>query len=238
MVKILIKNIVFWSLATFGACAASANPEPSTTEYSTEQLGQLAVSYVIAQDSEKFNENYEVSALPLDSRIGNKRCQSPLQFSIANDNLSRQQPVQVRCDDEQQQWQLFVQVRIEQFQWVLVAKNNINKGTILTQADVAKEKRPSYLVIKQASDEIASVLGAKAKRHIASGQVLSSSAFCLICKGQSVTIVAKINGLIIKTQGIASEDGILNEMINVVNSQSEKRLKATVRSSDEVEVNL
>jgi len=79
----------------------------------------------------------------------------------------------------------------------------------------------------------AQVIGLKARRSLSPNTALTPQlleAALLVNKGDSVIIQAQISGLSIRTQGVALEDGSLGEQIDVMNSRSQKVIRAYVIS--------
>jgi flagella basal body P-ring formation protein FlgA len=82
------------------------------------------------------------------------------------------------------------------------------------------------------------VFGAKAKKRIAQGRAINKTNFCLVCKGDFVTIIAASDGFSIKTQGMALSSGNVNDQIRVRNSRSNKVISPRVKNARQVIVNL
>ncbi len=59
---------------------------------------------------------------------------------------------------------------------------------------------------------------------------------CFVCKGDRVTIAAVSGGLSIKVYGIAEEDGVLGDTIQVRNISSDRMVYAKIASTSEVQV--
>ena len=80
------------------------------------------------------------------------------------------------------------------------------------------------------------ILGSKARRDIRAGEQIKVSDFCVIAKGDIVTIVASTNNLEIKTQGQALEEGKVNDLIQVKNVKTKKVIQAVVTGPNTVKV--
>jgi flagella basal body P-ring formation protein FlgA len=68
--------------------------------------------------------------------------------------------------------------------------------------------------------------------------MISPRNICLVCKGESVTIIAKSNDFMIKTIGKALSDGSKGEEVKVRNSKSGRIINARVESVNKVIINL
>jgi len=81
----------------------------------------------------------------------------------------------------------------------------------------------------------------QAKRNLASNSILNSANVApklLVTSGQKVTIILKINGLHIKSTGLALQSASLGQLIKVRNTQSNKIVEGTVSSEGQVSVTL
>ena len=145
--------------------------------------------------------------------------------------------IKISCEDSTP-WQLYLAVKIRTLLPVLVASTGISKGTVLDNSNLTIEYRDQRKIRGEVMDQISLVSGARAKRKISSGAQISRRNICLVCKGESVTIVAKSDNLTIKTAGIALRDGSLGEQINIKNRRSGKTIMARVESLNKVVINL
>ena len=82
------------------------------------------------------------------------------------------------------------------------------------------------------------VVGARLKYRVREGQPVQANMLCFICKGDRITISANAGAMKVKTSGIARQDGVIGDTIEVVNSSSNKSVIAEVASTQEVVVNL
>ena len=80
------------------------------------------------------------------------------------------------------------------------------------------------------------LVGSRLKRDVKEGDQIRSNSFCVVCKNDKVSIVAKSHGLALKTMGIALDDGGINQSIRVRNLKSQKVISAVVSAPSEVQV--
>ena len=117
-----------------------------------------------------------------------------------------------------------------------IASANIPKGTTITadllEDSFVNESTNTSAVITDKS----MILGSKARRDIRAGEQIKVSDFCVIAKGDIVTIVASTNNLEIKTQGQALEEGKVNDLIQVKNVKTKKVIQAVVTGPNTVKV--
>jgi len=180
----------------------------------------------------------EGSALPLDSRIPDRICKSPLELTSASEPpFNRQVTIQAKCQDEQA-WAQYVHVRVVEMAPVVVANANLARGEVITKSHLSIQMKPSHFVRVQYLDNPDMLIGSRSKRNIRSGMPVLLNQICMVCKGDSVNIYANLRGLRIKTTGIALEDGTLGEQVQIKNKKSGKILNARVDGVESVQVNI
>ena len=177
-------------------------------------------------------------AVPLDRRIKIKPCDKQLQYSIpSNAALSKQTTVLVRCATDRP-WSLYVQVKIKTLLPIVVARSSMAPGTLISAGNVTTVLKDASLVRGRVLQNIKVLAGAKTSRYISAGQAVTMRQVCLVCKGDSVTVIAKIKGLQVKTSGIAQQNGSLGDNIAILNSRTSKRIEARVVAVNRVEINI
>ncbi|WP_404338831.1 flagellar basal body P-ring formation chaperone FlgA [Pseudoalteromonas mariniglutinosa] len=206
--------------------------------FDKEHLQQMAIKFVSNQLPNHQDSKQQLSALPLDSRIPDRDCQSPLALSIPTEPpFNRQVTVQLKCNDINS-WTQYVHVRIVELKPVIVATENLARGEIITRAHLSIKMQEKQFIRPQYLDNKSVIIGSRSKRNIRSGLPITMGQICMVCKGDNVTIIAKVHGLEIKTTGIALEDGTLDEQVRVKNKKSGKVLNARVDGVESVEVNI
>ncbi|MCG9759423.1 MULTISPECIES: flagellar basal body P-ring formation chaperone FlgA [Pseudoalteromonas] len=207
-------------------------------QYDNKTLEQNAIKFVEPNVEQDPDSQLSITAIPLDSRIPARDCQSPLQYSTAmTPPFDTQVTVQVRCSDTLS-WTQYVHVRIDHLFPILVSATMLEKGRVIQNEDVKIEYQPKRFRRVSYIEDKSILIGSRSKRNIREGQAFTQAHICMVCKGDTVTIVAKSGGLVIKTQGEAQQDGNRGELINVKNSRSGKTLRARVIEVETVEVNL
>ncbi|QTH64653.1 flagellar basal body P-ring formation protein FlgA [Psychrosphaera ytuae] len=185
--------------------------------------------HVSAQLNPNQTDNITVTALPLDSRIRIKQCPEDIVVTMSQSrSFSRQFPVKAECLAEGHEWKAYVQVQVQELIETLVTTTNIAKGEVITDDMIKKTLVDKHRVNNKATDDIARIAGGRAMRNIAQGYQISSSDVCLVCKGDSVAIVATMSNMQIKTSGTAMENGSFGESIRVKNNNSERIVKGVI----------
>ena len=117
-----------------------------------------------------------------------------------------------------------------------MASQNIAKGSIVDASVLEKNFINENLNTSGTVTDTQAIVGAKARRDIRAGEIINIDDFCIIAKGDLVNIVARSEGLEIKTQGQALEEGKLNDLIQVKNIKSKKVIQAQVIGPNLVQV--
>ncbi len=178
-----------------------------------------------------------ISIANIDPRIIIKPCQQALKANIPEKHSGRNVNVKITCDDSTP-WKMYIPAKVENTFAVLVAITTLEKGMILSESNIDIQ----YLAInkirgQKLSDKVA-VIGSKAKKRIAKGRAISRKDVCLVCKGDTVTIIAKSENFMIKTRGTALSDGNINQQIKVKNSRSGKIINPKVSAMNQVTIHL
>jgi len=178
-----------------------------------------------------------IKVATLDPRIIIKPCQIPLEANIPENHNGRNLNVKIKCDDSTP-WSIYLPAKVEITLPVLVAKSTILKGTILNEDNVEIKFIANNKIRGEKLTDKNIVLGAKARKRIAKGRTISRKSICLVCKGDTVTIIASSENFSIKTQGIALSSGNINEQIRVRNTRSNRVITSTVKAVNKVVINL
>jgi len=124
---------------------------------------------------------------------------------------------------------------------VWVTNSAIARGTILSNANIVLEKREISFTHSEYFDKQQSPLGLKAKRPLRKGdiiQVLALEKPMAIKRGDRVVVIARINGLEIRTAATALSSAAEGDRIRVRNLSSNKELEGTLSKDSVVHVNI
>ena len=183
------------------------------------------------------NRQVSVTAAKLDPRITIKPCDENLHANIPDIHNSRNVNVKISCEGSSP-WSLYVPVKVIINAPVVVAKYAIDRGSLLTpdniQVAYIDEKRLRGEAIVDAS----SLYGAKTKRNLVKGKVISPNHICSVCKGDNVTLIARSNTFSIKTSGTSVSNGHVGDKVRVKNNRSGKLVTGLVSGVNKVTINL
>ncbi len=179
----------------------------------------------------------QVRVYPLDPRSHERSCETSLQFDLVNPKLQGQNSIKVTCADEHG-WQLYLSAKISLMAEVVVMTRQLAPGTVLSQDMFRVESRDQAFSRGAVVTDPEVLLGARTKRSLNLGQVVTLQDLCLVCKGDMVTIEGLSGTLIVATSGKALSDGSLGDNIQVQNLNSGRKVQASVTAVKKVAINL
>lgn len=177
-----------------------------------------------------------ISAKEIDKRIKIPVC--PLPLTSSTNNRFDQSSVTVKVQCPSNDWFIYLSVKIEEVQPVVVPNTALSPGTILTMDNLETIDVNKNRLRSTTFQEPATLIGARLKRRSRPGQPISPSMLCFVCKGDAIVIVAQAGNMQIKTSGVAEQDGNIGDTIIVKNKRSKKRIGARVVSIKQVEVQI
>lgn len=190
-----------------------------------------------ALGSDEQDTKVNVDIVDIDQRIVIPDC--PQGFSYNADQASLNQSyISVRVSCRNNDWYLFTSAHVNRTRQVIVTSGMISPGTVLTSENLQAADIDVNRLRHTAYTDIDELVGARMKRRVRDGQPVQSNMLCFVCKGDRITISAKLSGMQVKTAGIAQQDGVVGDTIQVVNANSQKAVIAEVASAQEVVVSL
>lgn len=229
-----MKSFLPFFAAFFSLSAHAADPQ-----WQTPASIEAAARIHAETHGVKLGTQQKLEAGPLDERIRLLQCSNPLSTAFASGaNTPPRMTVEVRCPGARG-WKVYVPVAAHAFDRTVVATRALDRGHVLTPADIAVlDSDVSDLPVGYASDP-ASLNGVRLSRPIAAGTVLTASILDiepLIRRGEEVTAVAKSGGFAIRTRAVALAAAGLDQRVKVKNLSSGKEIEGVVRGEALVEV--
>ncbi len=178
-----------------------------------------------------------ISVAHIDPRIIIRPCQVPLKANIPENISRRNVNIKITCADSNS-WQIYLPAKVERTFAVVVATSTIEKGIVLSEQNIGIKYIAKNKIRGEKLTNIKAVLGSKAEKRIGKGRTITRKNACLICKGDIITIIAKTENFMIKTQGTALSSGNLNQQIRVENSRSGRIIKPKISAMNQVTINL
>ncbi|MBW8185137.1 flagellar basal body P-ring formation chaperone FlgA [Shewanella nanhaiensis] len=233
-----VKNVLIFFTLLFSTHALSVT-QASVPSLST--ISNLAIETIEKKIDVSGDAKVKITPQSLDTRITPPACFPPVKAELAtNRAIKRTNTVKISCDSPQLDypWQIFLSVRVDILYPVVVARETLGPGDLLSNDDVIIEYVDRTNLRGQQFDDIKQVVGTRVKRRIPPNQPIFSGNLCFVCKGDTVSIYARSANVVIKTVGEALRDGNLGDRIRIKNTHSNKSLHATVTGVGEVEVRM
>lgn len=133
-------------------------------------------------------------------------------------------PVALRVDGELKKT-LWAKVAVSYIENVIVVKEPVRRGDIITEAMLEKEERDTQKLPHNVAREISEVVGKRAVRNLNVNDVVTGGAVeqpVLLKRGDKVSVLAEVNGLRVSVMAQAMENGAKGEIIKVRNLDSRK----------------
>jgi flagellar basal body P-ring formation protein FlgA len=122
---------------------------------------------------------------------------------------------------------------------VAVLNRALGRGEIVQTADFTIERRPKETLPGDIQPDVAQLAARVARRSIAAGSVLRVGDVGkpeIVARGDIVTVVYEIPGMVLTLRGRAIEAGAQGDTIGVLNIQSKRALQATITGPGKVSV--
>ncbi len=115
----------------------------------------------------------------------------------------------------------------------------LGRGETIQAGDLVLERRPRAAVPADAVADPGAIAGRNARRALGAGAPLRAADLQrpeIVARGEIVTIVYEVPGMILTLRGRANEAGAQGDVVAVVNPQSKRVLQATVVAPGKVAV--
>ncbi len=119
------------------------------------------------------------------------------------------------------------------------ATHPVLAGAVLTAADFSAVREAVTGLPFRRLPTAADVLGARALRSLAAGDVIQSGfivAPLIVHAGEPVTVIARVGGVEVSARFVAADNGRAGDVVRVVNPETKRTLRARVVTSGTVEV--
>ena len=222
-------------------CIAQTTLSAGLTEDVEQLRNQIKREVVKHYQEQMKSSEISISVSQLDPRLRLALCSTPKNIKI-NGAHQRAANISVRisCNGDAP-WSIFVPVKIDIFQEVVIATRDMFKGDVLGGADIGIEKRNITTLgfgYTQLADEL---IGNQVTRNIAAGSAISLSQISkpmAISRGDKVILESGRKGLVVATAVIAMGDGHVGDQIQLKNPQSNRIVEAYVVAPGRAAANL
>lgn len=165
---------------------------------------------------------------PLSPQLKLNRCKQPITFKHTPTRSSR---LSLKVNCSQPKWSVFMTGTVEQWLPIMRTTKPLNKGTILGDNNTTLMDTNARSTRKAYFTDPSNLHGRQLKRTLGANQIITASALSkhlLIRKNDQVVIEARSNGMMVRMNGIALQDGEQGKQINVRNSRSGRVVRAYV----------
>lgn len=216
----------------------SGTAQNASKEHDKHAYLQLAVkNFLVDSMHTDINDDMRVVVRAIDKRIEVVDCPEPYTFITGQLNM-QQSNVSVKVECPSKSWYLFTHATVAIIQQVVVVTENLSPGTLLSNRNLDVIEIDKNKLRGTSFSFVEDVAGARVKRRIRAGNIIDDRMLCFVCKGDRVTIAAVIGGLSLKVYGVAEEDGVLGDTIQVRNISSDKLVYGRIASTTEVEIRI
>lgn len=216
-------------------------PAMAGTFQSHKSIYQAAKSFLRAHVDSKHSQRIEIKTGKLDLRLKLKKCSKSLKaFSPKGSREIGKTTVGVKCIGSNP-WSLHVPVTISIYKKVLVAARTLQRGDILSDADIKLEVHDIGSLSYGYFEDKRIGAGMKIKRRALAGAVLTPSMLKkpqVVTRGQKIAIMAQSGRMKVRMMGKALANGAIGDRIQVMNIKSRQKLEGVVTSSAEVQVDI
>jgi len=226
------------SSPTLMAAESDTKLTANTPNYqSLDDLHLQAMEFLKQKVDQKLIEP-KIQLKKLNPRIQLPACSEPLEFiDRTPTKLAGRTTIGIKC--QQPNWQTFVSAYIDGKLSAVVTVQGILKEAVIKADDVILENIHFKSVPSDALVSIETAIGMRAKKSISANSVLTLrtlQAPYWVFKKQPVRIITKIGQIEISARGIALEDGVENQQVDIENVSSQKTVRGIVIAPNTVMV--
>ncbi len=227
---------LLWLLGTWATIPSVAESEVLYQSHAS--IRDAARAFILNEYADQ-DPNVEVGRL--DARLRLSRCTTALEtFAPAGNRRLGNTTVGIRCNGSKP-WTLYVAVKVQLFESVVVAARPLTRSSIIGPQDVKLERRDLGRLVYGYLTRLDHAIGQSVRRPIAADKAIRPGQIepqQLVRRGQRVTILAKSGGLEVRMAGKALMDGAAGQRIRIKNTVSKRVVEAVVLAANTVRVTL
>jgi len=175
--------------------------------------------------------NPQIFVQPLGARTRLPACKAPLKIELprANRRKTGRFTALVRCSHPR--WKVFISYRITGQQPVVVSTTLIPRNVTIKPDMVTQKLIDATQVRRQAATRPDQVIGKRTHRAIAAGQIITAQMLLppyWVFRNKPVILMTRIGTIEIRTKGIALRNAVENEIVEVRNQRSGRKVRGLV----------
>ncbi|MGH8214403.1 MAG: flagellar basal body P-ring formation chaperone FlgA [Rhodanobacteraceae bacterium] len=225
-----------WMIAAATVLIAIAGAAHAAAVQPLTELQAVAVKAV--RQAAPADTRIVAEADPLDPRLRLPACSGELQAQAPDLGRGASRvSVTVSCKAGQG-WTVRVPVRVQMFREVLVSSRALARGDVLGAGDVhAEERDVARLGYGYVVDQ-AQLYGRHLRRPLGAGTVLTPGMLTareVVQRGQQVSLVARMDGILVRAGGVALQAGDRGDLVRVRSLSCDCVVQGKVRDPGIVE---
>ncbi|WP_052063802.1 flagellar basal body P-ring formation chaperone FlgA [Nitrincola sp. A-D6] len=179
----------------------------------------------------------EATINPVNPTLELSRCQAPLEISLPFSSGQRV-TAKVTCHTPVF-WSLFVTAQVSQLIDVIVTSRPLARNSRIAPSDIRIVEQD---VIRMNGDYFTreqDVVGKQVRRPMGRNEVITSRMIeqaVAVSRGDKVVLESRRGSLVIRTSGIAMEDGMINQQIRVTNERTGIEVHGVITAPGVVQV--
>ncbi len=217
--------------------ALLALPVGAAPPQSLDELQDQARWFLESQHGDPA-KGVEIRVLPPDPRLRLAPCGEVLEaFAPPGARALGATSVGLRCPGPRP-WTVYLRARVQVYDEVLVAARHLERGQVLTAADLSRKRRDLATLPGGYLLDPARAVGLELRRSLRPGTVLTPRALAeplAVRRGEQVGIIARTPGMEVSSRGVALGDAPLGGRVKVRNSASGRVVEGTVTADHQVE---
>ena len=192
----------------------------------------------------KLPGRHEIRIARIDPRLRLPACQVPLRVVLP----TTRPPIgklnlRVVCEGPAQRkpWRIYVGARVAEYRRVLVSRAYLARNESLREHDLVNEERDVSMLPRGYYQHADDVVGMVVKRPIPAGRIINPDMIrppLLVRRGESVSIVARRDGLSVRMAGKALGDGALGSTVRVRNTRSRRIVEGRVSGERQITIDI
>jgi len=224
------------ALLLLGSGLAQAITTPKTIEQSVQRhVASLLKQHKLTNTSQ---QRVDFSVSKVDPNLRLASCSKPLNLNKNGDKLMGRISIAVRCEGSKP-WKIYVPVTIRAYRKVVTAAVPLARNQALEPALLDLTEKDVSRLTQGYFSSIDAVSGKLLNRPLQLSGVLQPNMIIepvMIKRGDEVIIIAKTGALLVRSAGVAINDGRLGQQIQVKNKSSKRVVMARVISNKQVQV--
>ncbi len=211
----------------------------ASERYQSHESISASIRLFLESNFRQHTPDYVIELVPIDNRLRLTLCERALEvFLLPGSRQTGYLSVGVRCAGNQP-WTIYSQARVKQFKGVVVLRNALRVGSVISANDIEMDRREISQLHAGYLTSADQAVNKQLKRAGAPGSVLSASQLNeikLIKRGQKVIVRTQIGSLDVNSRGEALMDGQAGQRVRVRNEQSGRIIEGLVVGSGEVRI--